>query len=1192
MSYTKHNWSAGDIITASKLEEIENAIEAITDEVEGARNYDSGTSGTLGSRIDELVQISSSAPNGNNEIWVSSNPSDIEEFSVPTYAEFQNTDTNVNNFSTTSFTADKLITGWENNGFAFGNGNSANSNGRIRTPKYIDKNIKYLKVDTTTETEIQFAVFAYDNNNIYKGAWRYSNSTTPPSSSLSGEGGEWSWWSEVNLADIGDYNFKLVIREFAPTKNNSIDVSYAHLLICYTDMQQEVAKINESINDINEDINDINGDIDNLNSNLTDTNAIFSFVNKLKGSLITDQIATAGVDLNDATYRQSGQWRISGGSAGNNLINKPDGYSGTGLLIVQETHYLNSASNACYQILMQNDDTGIWIRRIRYDGTKWNYDSWKRIDRNEEVIEARNAYSNTQVYTSLKNFITEELSVRKNIDTTGIDINDCVKPGSYVVGSKDIAKDTINWPDRTGNSNTSGNLLVFSGLSSSINAYYDEITQIVVLRNNNTYIRVKKNTTTWTEWILLAKSTDIAAIQAILSSTLNLQASKVPYLSEIVSSAFYLSDDQFCIGGQWRINSAAVVSLIQDLPGNYQGTGILATQETHFSNNVSNGCYQILFAHDVEKGIWFRRIRKTTSQKYVDSWNQIADQATVDKLLTAHNLIAKDYQLLVENDDLNDAKFLVAGEWRIPTTAIGKSLLNKPVQLDFSGILTIQETHYLTTQSNYVYQTIYSNRSTNIWTRLVQKADGSSRPNNIFFPWERLNNGAAEYSWQSKDFIVHKPAEESFYMLNEIKAVLNKKLSNTSDFSRDPDTTDNDPNAMNIMSKDIYDLWDHLVELYPDYISKENLIYIDNNNVQHLAKSRDIVGSTDTQWTTTTLNNAYQDYDNTTYDQVISAYYIHPKLSVDLQGTAYDITFGPNPSYADSAALKYAAYDPNTPTIYITAGVHGGERLTAWILYTIFERAFQTGNIYTDLLDGVQYRIVPVLDCWAYDHASRMLAPAYYNDSSVAKGYQPRSYLVTGATNEGFNETAEIFNANRQCKVNNGEVQFDIYATEAQALINYMRKYHFAENNKDIYIDMHHNTTTLGYCEPGSFEIAYLFNKMINRLNLDWSHNSVYYNAGLTVSGNVIAEKIDYYTNSPSGATNGKRLCRMYDEKAYAWYFGTEYTDSEGVKKTPYASTLIEMQQTDGTTASSYAVAKCMDISYRWFKTLYDQVHV
>lgn len=116
----KQEWTTGEVITANKLNALKDAVvnidgtvttinttvtehsgdinsikstignisidvNNIESEIENARNYGSSTSGSLGTRIDELVQVSATQPTGNNEIWVNT---EYEEFSVPTYEEF------------------------------------------------------------------------------------------------------------------------------------------------------------------------------------------------------------------------------------------------------------------------------------------------------------------------------------------------------------------------------------------------------------------------------------------------------------------------------------------------------------------------------------------------------------------------------------------------------------------------------------------------------------------------------------------------------------------------------------------------------------------------------------------------------------------------------------------------------------------------------------------------------------------------------------------------------------------------------------------------------------------------------------------------------------------------------------------------------------------------------------------------
>lgn len=86
--WSKKNWSSGEIITKDKMNRIEDQIDALTTEITLARNYGSGTTGTLGSRIDNMIICSDNRPDNNsdNELWIQAQSDTIK---IPTYDEFQ-----------------------------------------------------------------------------------------------------------------------------------------------------------------------------------------------------------------------------------------------------------------------------------------------------------------------------------------------------------------------------------------------------------------------------------------------------------------------------------------------------------------------------------------------------------------------------------------------------------------------------------------------------------------------------------------------------------------------------------------------------------------------------------------------------------------------------------------------------------------------------------------------------------------------------------------------------------------------------------------------------------------------------------------------------------------------------------------------------------------------------------------------
>lgn len=86
--YEAQTWQEGDIITSDAMIHIENGIAAIDAELSDARNYGDSTEGTLGSRIDDMITVSTTRPSSsNNEIWVENNTT--KRIELPTIAEFE-----------------------------------------------------------------------------------------------------------------------------------------------------------------------------------------------------------------------------------------------------------------------------------------------------------------------------------------------------------------------------------------------------------------------------------------------------------------------------------------------------------------------------------------------------------------------------------------------------------------------------------------------------------------------------------------------------------------------------------------------------------------------------------------------------------------------------------------------------------------------------------------------------------------------------------------------------------------------------------------------------------------------------------------------------------------------------------------------------------------------------------------------
>lgn len=87
-NWTPRTWQPGDPIKAEYMNNIEDQINAITNEIIDARNYGEGQSGSLGSRIDNMIIYSNNEPtSADNELWIQPQNTSIQ---VPTYEEFEN----------------------------------------------------------------------------------------------------------------------------------------------------------------------------------------------------------------------------------------------------------------------------------------------------------------------------------------------------------------------------------------------------------------------------------------------------------------------------------------------------------------------------------------------------------------------------------------------------------------------------------------------------------------------------------------------------------------------------------------------------------------------------------------------------------------------------------------------------------------------------------------------------------------------------------------------------------------------------------------------------------------------------------------------------------------------------------------------------------------------------------------------
>ena len=154
--------------------------------------------------------------------------------------------------------------------------NDGSASNRIRTKSYISKNITIVK----TETGYKFALYAYNSSGVYQGVWDGSSLTT--SSTL---------FDNVNLTEVGNYKFKLVVLKSNTTSNlspsDATNVSY----MSFTDKTLTVAN---AAADAKETGNKINQIIDSLSVDSEAQSSDFE-----QGSIY----ATSGQNTSTATNR-------------------------------------------------------------------------------------------------------------------------------------------------------------------------------------------------------------------------------------------------------------------------------------------------------------------------------------------------------------------------------------------------------------------------------------------------------------------------------------------------------------------------------------------------------------------------------------------------------------------------------------------------------------------------------------------------------------------------------------------------------------------------------------------------------------------------------------------------------------------------------------------------------------------------
>ena len=542
--------------------------------------------------------------------------------------------------------------------------------------------------------------------------------------------------------------------------------------------------------------------------------------------------------------------------------------------------------------------------------------------------------------------------------------------------------------------------------------------------------------------------------------------------------------------GEYAVNTQEIANTVANMPLARSGKLIVS------NTSSKSTCVQIYIANATglmnSVGIYVRYYNGT----YFKEWQEITQGSTItalqQEIASRFNLSPITDDAVESGDDLND--YVQPGQWRIGTTVIGRSLLNKPQQFDTTGLLTVFNTH----NSNHVYQVLATNGYTEIWLRHIMIDSGR------FDEWRTITNIptiAQQYAWQNSDFLLHVPSEENDEMIASLGEI-GVTIGNSTAWG-------DHPGGFRTISSDVvYALWDALQAKYPQYIDAgETIGYsIDTSGANY---------------------------------KPVKAYYIHPKLTY---GSNVDIT-----------------YD-NLPTIYITAGTHGVEASPCWNLYAMFRRAFMTGTIYSEFLKGKKYRIVPCLDRWSYDYYRRYLAAAYNAD---------RSQKVP-------DEDLPLYDANRQCVCTDNTnpsystLTIPTYASEAKALTDYMQVHGFANNPKDCYIDLHNCSYSLGYFTAEKISTRSQFNVMIDELAKIWYANTTWTNG----------DPVDYYNTSTIDHTtlHGKICARENVEESYAWFFGKAYD--------PKASALLEVQEYDESSCAPYAIAKGLDVTYRWFREM------
>lgn len=572
-----------------------------------------------------------------------------------------------------------------------------------------------------------------------------------------------------------------------------------------------------------------------------------------------------------------------------------------------------------------------------------------------------------------------------------------------------------------------------------------------------------------------------------------------------ISSNADLND--YIVPGQYRILTSAIASTVSNIPAEISGS--LTVEILTQNSGATITLEQTYKTVGVDNHKIYRRycLVEDGTDKSFSAWETVSYDSfkalTLDVTKVSGSFISA-------NSDLNN--YTTPGQFRITTSAIAKTVSNIPVAS--AGSLTVEiltQNSSSTVTLEQTYKTVGANKH-RIYRRYVYIKNGTDKD---FSDWETVVY-ASDLSEFNANFVLHTPIVEKDELLTTFKDVLDVELA------------DVDAYRTTVTAQMIYDLWDDLQSKYPNYIDAGETI----------------------GYSLDTAGNQYGP---------VKAYYIHGRTSGYNEKTGQNFTI----PYSDTPSKEMYMYDPATPTIYMVAGTHGGEVAPLWMLYSYFARAFRSNSIYSPLLRGVKYRVVPCLDRWCIDNRVRYLAAAYNSDLT-------QKYTDIGE-----------YDANRQCITTDMDhptyatLNIASYATEATALTDYLNTHNFGTNQKDCFFDMHNCSYSLGYLATDKNNIAYKYNSMMDELARDWENLSKY-SDGRTVK---------YFENYPIAGIQYQEniLAHPSIPKSYGWFFEKAYN--------PYVSSIFETQMRGASGVhNEYAIAMSLDIMYRWFKEIHDDV--